>query len=406
MYLRSLDHQGLNVKTADKKNLSAKHLVDVIKTRTEEQRRQRPTYNGKNKKISFQLTFENKDTAVVLNVLRFMTIFVKGAVHHNASERRRIRDFFEKFVGTFFGISHDQILDATNDVDRDTPDDDSEELPPTELPNGRSKRSNGKKNDLRRGVLDRSRNGTKSKQDDSANGSKESTPESAADDDDAADAAEDQSIAQVSDERWAKRTSVAKPDTELNADQPISRQSYKLWANQTIYVFFSIFQTLYRRLKEIKDSEAEAIDQANRAALEKPAKLLDYINARDEAKLGNGESFYSRALNLIEDYVKGDIDEANYQAWFRRHFLMKGWQVFTILDLLKTLAKLGSICSSPDTKEKTSDLLRQFYANRQSETTTYNNEINMRKQADKWIKDSELFLIEWVSTLPVSSITC
>lgn len=400
--MKSLDHQGLNVKQADKKNLAAKHLVDVIKTKTEEQRRQKNTSAGKQQKIAFQFVYDMSDMDVVLNVLRVMVVYVKGATQHNAPERRRIRDFFEKFVSVFFGISSDQIFGATNDVDRDTPEDDSEELPPTELPNGRGKRANGKKADLRRGVLDRNRNGTKAR-DDSATGSKESTPDSAADDDDAADAVEDQSVSQVSDERWAKRTST-RPDTELDADQPVARDSYKLWANQNIFVFFTIFQTLYRRFKDVKESEAEAVDLAHRASLDKPAKALDYINTRDEPRLEEGETFYSRALLLIEDYIKGDADENTFQGWFRRHFLLKGWQVFTVLDLLKTLTKLGSLCSSLDNKEKTSDLIHQFYQNRQLEETTYNNEINMRKQADKWIKDSELFLIEWVSKQSQSGI--
>jgi paired amphipathic helix protein Sin3a len=284
IFLKSLDHQGLNVKAADKKNLSAKHLVDVIKTKTEEQRRQKNTSAGKQQKIAFQFVYDISDMDVVLNVLRIMVVYVKGATQHNAPERRRIRDFFEQFVSIFFGISYDQIVEATNDVDRDTPEDDSEELPPTELPNGRGKRSNGKKADLRRGVLDRNRNGTKAR-DASATGSKESTPESAADDDDHADNAEDQSVSQVSDERWLKRTSIARPDTELDSDQAVARDSYKLWANQNIFVFFSIFQTLYRRFKDVKESEAEAVDLAERASLDKPAKSLDYINTRDEPRL-------------------------------------------------------------------------------------------------------------------------
>jgi paired amphipathic helix protein Sin3a len=41
MHLRSLDHMGILVKSTDKRHLSAKHLVDVIKTKYEEQRRQR-----------------------------------------------------------------------------------------------------------------------------------------------------------------------------------------------------------------------------------------------------------------------------------------------------------------------------------------------------------------------------
>lgn len=404
MYLKSLDHQGLNVKTADKKNLSAKHLVDAIKTRSEEQRRQRATLGTK--KVEFQFIHDVSDMDVVLNVLRFMVVYVKGAVQHNASERRRIREFFEKFVSIFFGIPHEQIIEATTDVDRDSPEDDSEEITPTELPNGRSKRSNGKKTDLRRGVLDRSRNGTKGKQDDSAPGSKESTPdESAADDDDAAEAAEDQAV-HVSDERWVKR-SASRPGpsiTEMNADEPYIRESYKLWANQNIFVFFSIFYTLYRRLKDIKDSESEAVDQANRAALDKPAKLLDYISSRDNSPLVGDETYFSRALLLTEEYVKGDVDENTFQTWYRRHFLMKGWKAFTILDHLKTLTKLGAVCSSGDSKEKTSDLIRQFFSNRQTEETTYNIEINLRKQADKWMKDSELFLIEWNSMKKTAGI--
>ena len=73
--------------------------------------------------------------------------------------------------------------------------------------------------------------------------------------------------------------------------------------------------------------------------------------------------------------------------------------MYTIQDLLKHVSRLGSVCSSNDIKEKTPDLVEAFYQNRKHEETSFNTEINMRKQADKYIKEQELFLIKWVSFL-------
>jgi len=98
---------------------------------------------------------------------------------------------------------------------------------------------------------------------------------------------------------------------------------------------------------------------------------------------------------LIEDFLANDLEEMKYQDFLRHYYLKKGWQLYTIMDLLKQLCRLGAVCSAPDAKEKTPDLLQQFYIDRESKETSYNAEINLRKQADKYIKDGELFLIKW-----------
>ncbi len=409
MYLRSLDHQGIQVKQSDKKHFSAKHLVDAIKTKHEEHRRQQKTTGSAPK---YQYLWQFEDKSIIVDVLRLMVMYVANASQHNNLERHRIREFFIKFIPTFFDISEDVIADSIRDIERATPDDDSEDVAPLELPNGgRGRRiGNGKKTDLRRGVLDKNqnRNGNgkgRSHKEDSATGSKESTPDvDSVGEDDAGEMADDQAVTEVANGNWAgvatpvdtRQSVLHTEDLDFSADQPFSRDYYKLWSNQTIFVFMSLFQTLYDRLKDIKASEEEARGETIRLNRDKPAKDLGLFKRDDYYLDLNGETYYSRTLQLVEDFINGEVDETQYQAFIRQYYLMKGWRIYTIQDFLKHLCRLGAVCSSVDQKEKTVDLLEQFYRNRFSEETTYNAEINMRKQAEKYIKDGEMFLIQWV----------
>ncbi|KAI1003503.1 Paired amphipathic helix protein [Podosphaera aphanis] len=407
LHLKSLDHMGIQVKTKDKREYSAKHLVDNIKTKYEEQRRARSTQAIIPKG---QLIWEFDDTDVILDVLRFMVLYATNASQHNNLERRRIVDFFEKFIPTFFGITEDKAFEITRDIERETPDDE-DEIAPLELTNGgRARRQgHGKKADLRRGVLDKARNGTRNRAQntDTAHRSKESTPEvdSIAEDDSVVDAG-DETASETTADRWISvsgtiarrrdgRTVPASMNIEMNADEPYKRDTFKLWCNQTIYVFMCIFQTLYRRLKDLKKCEDETADAGLRASLPKPAKEIGLDNRQPTPPPTNGERYYDRAKQLIEDYIAGEVEEAIYQGWLRHYYLKKGWQVYTILDHLKSISRLAATCSSNDTKEKTPDLINRFYQNRQSDETTYNTELELRIRANKCIKDGDLFLIQW-----------
>ena len=61
-------------------------------------------------------------------------------------------------------------------------------------------------------------------------------------------------------------------------------------------------------------------------------------------------------------------------------------------------------CASPDTKDKTPDLLNHFLHSLQSEETSYQAEIASRKFAEKCIKDPDMFTICWVRFLPLRSV--
>ena len=408
MYWKSLDHMGIQVKAADKRNFAAKHLVDAIKTKHEEQRRQRSTTKKFEK---HQFAFEFMDQEVIADLLYFMVLYATNASQHNGPERRRISEFFERFVTVFFGLPEDLIAQKLASITRGTPDDDSEDAGHSELPPSRGRpRPNKKRDWLKEAIGGAGRNGTKGRgqNQDSATGSKESTPDVDSIMEDDGDVAEDLTISQVTNDRWATAMPIAfhgpneksaglPKKINLKADQPFKRDFYRLHGNQTIFVLFSIFQTLYRRLLEIKESEDDARDEGERALDEKPAQKVALAPENVDFFIPpEGETYYSHTLLLIKDFINGEVEEANYQSFLRRYYLRKGWQVYTIMDLLKSLCRLGALCSSVDSKEKTPDLLEQYYRNRQLEETSYNIEINMRKQADKYVKDGELFLIEWV----------
>ncbi|KAK3393589.1 hypothetical protein B0H63DRAFT_406819 [Podospora didyma] len=412
MHLKSLDHMGIQIKTNDKRNLSAKHLVDVIKTKHEEQRRARAS---KGKTPRYQFLYDFKDQDLCLDLLRFMIIYANVCGQHNALERRRILEFFETFIPQFLDLPVDKVQERLADIDQDSGEEDEDDSTPIELTNGRARR-NGKKSDLLRGVLDPGRNGSRTrgqKEDSAASGSKETTPDvGSANEEEMPDAPEDVAIPEVSNSRWLPTVpgpiivqksrdgsdrDLLDVDGELKADAPFHRTWYNFYCNQNIFVFFTIFQTLYSRLEGVKNSKDSVIEELRRERAEKPAKILGLVHKGIHYFEGDDpETFWPRTVELVEDYINGEADEARYQDVLRHYYLKKGWTLYTIQDLLKTLCRIGLACNNPDAKgEKTKELVKAYLESRQQEETSFQNEISARKFAEKCIKDGEMFVICW-----------
>lgn len=411
MHLKSLDHMGILVKANDKRHLTAKHLVDVIKTKHEEQRRER-ALRGKAPQHQFVWDFSDKE--VVIDLLRFAMLYSLHNGQHSSQEKERILEFFEAFIPNFFDIPEEAIADKLPKMQLESGEEELEDQTPAELTNGRSRR-NGKKGDLLRGVLDPGRNGSRprgAKEDSVGSGSrsKETTPDVSANEEDMPDAPEDTSVPEVSNERWMP--AVPKPvvvggdsnglldhEGELKADGVFSRKWYNFFSNQTIFVFLSIFNTLYSRLKEVKNSHDIAQKEVKRLNRDKPARDIGFTENHMTflGPMDDVSTYWPKTAELIEEYITGEIDENRYQDVMRHYYLRNGWKLYTIQDLLKTLCRLALTCTSTDAKEKTPDLIQQYQNNREKQETSYQTEISARKFAEKCVKDGELFAIRWVS---------
>lgn len=410
MHLKSLDHMGILARQADKRQLSAKHLVDVIKTKHEEQRRER-SLKGSAPRHQFQWSFSDKD--VTLDLLRLMALYAIHNSQHSNSEKERIWDFFVDFIPTFFDLDEAKVQDRVPKFQVDSGDEDGDEPTPLELSNGRSRR-NGKRGDLLRGVLDPGRSTGKPRpsKEDSGSGSKETTPEVASgNEEETPDAPDEKVVSDASNERWMPN--VPKPiviksredgdllpsDKELKADGYFQRPWYNFFCNQTIYVFFNIFHVLYQRLREVKESEKSMTESISRVHRPRPATdigLTERPSLHFEAT-DTPEVYWPKTMELIEEYIVGDIDEARFQEVMRHFYLTTGWKLYTIHDLMRTLCRLALTCSSVDGRDKTYDLIKQFLISREREETSYQTELSARKFAEKCIRDGELFVIGWVS---------
>ncbi|MBE3049050.1 hypothetical protein IMZ48_42435, partial [Candidatus Bathyarchaeota archaeon] len=412
MHLKSLDHMGILAKQADKRQLSAKHLVDVIKTKHEEQRRER-SLKGTAPRHQFQWSFSDKDVA--LDLLRLMCLYAIHNSQHSNSEKERIWDFFVDFIPAFFDLDEDKVQERIPKFQLDSGDEDADEPTPLELTNGRSRR-NGKRGDLLRGVLDPGRgtnnNKSRASKEDRSPGSKETTPDATSgNDEETPDASNDPAPSDGSTERWMP--TIPKPiviksqedgdlppaDKELKADGYFQRPWYNFFANQTIYTFFSIFHVLYERLREVKESEKSMTESILRVHRPRPATDIGlseppnlYFEATDTP-----ETYWPKTMELIEEYIVGDVDEARFQEVMRHFYLQAGWKLYMITDLIRTLCRLALTCSSVDGRDKTHDLIKQFLVSRERDETSYQTELSARKFAEKCIRDGELFVINWVS---------
>lgn len=413
MYLKSLDHMGISVKSSDKKLLAPRAMTELIRNKHEEQRRARA--NKIPNVPRYQFAYDMDDQDVIADAVRLAILYVMNAHQHSPSERDRIAEFLETFIPAFFGMSVETIRQRVSDISRGSPDEDMEDETPAELTNGRSRRANGKMDhNLLRGVLERGRNSTRAargqKDSSIASGSKESTPDTGSPADEEEPAPEPMDvdpIPEVSNERWLGKspdpTVVAGAganitDDGLKADQPFVRESYSLYCNLSVFQFFSIFEVLYRRLKAVKDSEVATAEEVKRIKAPKPAKEIGLLEERNDwFSQDSPDSYYSRALLVVEDFILGEIEEVKYQDFLRTYYLKKGWMLYTINELLKNICRFAATCSSSDSKEKTPSIIASFMANRAKDETTYNLEIDLRKKVEKIVGEADMYLIKYVS---------
>lgn len=415
MHLKSLDHMGILVKQNDKRNLTAKHLVDVIKTKHEEQRRER-ALKGKAPRHQFVWDFSDKET--ILALLRLMMLYALHSGHHSMQEKERMLDFFSNFITSFFDIPLESIQDKLPTLPPDSGEEEVEDHTPAELTNGRSRR-NGRKGDLLRGVLDPGRNGSKSrgqKEGSAASGSKETTPDATSANEEEMPDASEEAAHDGSNERWmptipkpmlvGQSNALLNADGELKADGFFARPWYNFFCNQTLFVFFSIFENLYRRLQALKESKENVAKEVDRLNKSKPARDIGFTENHMKFFHVNDspETYWPKTLELIEDYISGEVDENRYQDVMRHYYLKTGWRVYTIQDLLKTTCRLALTCSSTDAKEKTPDLIAQYLSSREKEETSYQTEISARKFAEKCVKDGDIFVVCWVSHLQIRNV--
>jgi paired amphipathic helix protein Sin3a len=413
-FYKSLDHQGLIIKAIDKKLFNPKALQNEITTAYEQQQKARVKSLDAPK---YQLSFSFKDLDVVVDTAHLLLVYFRAAFPPSTPDNMKMESWVKEFIPLFFDIDPNEFNSRIANIDDDTPPNEgAEEDTPT--PDGGSSRGRraaaAKKQDLRRGLLDR-RNGNFSRVEGSNVGSKESTPDvsSAVEDDipGTESPVEDAVSTDVTNNKWMDHPPLGnmRNQRDIGLTTPYKRETYNMYSNGHMYSFMRLFEILYERLLGIKDEEDDVQEDARRSNMDKAANGLGMADKRADQYFINYEdhpSYYSRILAMVEDFLRyTDPSLPQLEDVLRRFYPKSGAKLHSIDKLSFALAKAAQSTVTNDVKDKSWEIMYLFMRDREKEETTHAAEVQIRKQAEKFCKEGEMYRIAYVSCHPDSPIT-
>jgi paired amphipathic helix protein Sin3a len=397
IFWKSLDHQSITVKQADKRQFQPKSLTNEIQVRYEEQKRLQQIQEIS--QPDYQFAFSFRDEEVLFDVARLMLTF---ADNNNSADFAKVVPFIKEFVPLFFGIDTAKFEQRVQTSGRDTPNDSGEDTPsPDDDVSQRSQK--GKKGDLRRTILDPNNKPRKDKEDSVASASRDSTPDTSGMDDEAAgDSSNSNPRADQPKREWIEyvTTPTAFGDKEFEHEEPYQRVEFNMYSNASIYCFFRMFVMLYERLLKLKESEEEVRKVINRAKEPKAAQKLKMLDKQPEdffKDTSSSANYYQQLLDMFTEQISGEVDMNFIEETLRRYYLQIGWQLYSFDRLLSSLVRFALAVVSHDNKDKSLDIYNLFRKDRVNDTTTHKNEISYRKAVEKFAKDADTYRITYVS---------
>ncbi|KAL9028473.1 MAG: hypothetical protein Q9196_003163 [Gyalolechia fulgens] len=394
MFWKSLDHQGVNAKTADKRQYQPKALHTEIQIRYEEQRRDKIV--AWKAAPAYQLSYEFEDAEVIHDACHMILTHLYNSDKNNDEDKRRLEKFLTTFIPSFFGLDQEVLQGHMLDIhDSSPPNEEVEDESINEdMSSGRTRRAtNGRKGNLLRGVLDRGKAGRE------INGreSKESTPDILSMDEDGAvsiDTSQEQPQVDMTTYRWMEHPSVGAIDPKA----PFRRDSFNLYASLNIYCFFRTFQMLYERLVNIKANEQQVHEDVARSNSQKVADDLNLVYKKPSDYFSDtsaSASYYHQIVTICEDVMKQKTEMIHLDETLRRFYMMKGWQLYSYDKLIAAITRFAMQILVSDNKDKSLEIINLFYGDRAKEETTHATEIMYRKQVDKLTKDADIYRITY-----------
>ncbi|CAL1708555.1 unnamed protein product [Somion occarium] len=400
-YYKSLDHQGITFKAADKKAITTKAFMNQIETARDEQMAKRAALIDPmfaRTRPRHQLEYVIDDMPVLQDALKLTCSFLdrtQGQI--SLTDRRRIESFLRSFVPLFFMIDpiafnasfvpkHESIESEASEGDSVM--DDTEVTSNSSARGGRSKKGGiGSAGDLRKKLL-------KSEQ---AKSSRRTRAQSAA------SPASSRPPSPPTDSTHADREELIPLNGEARSGptSPVEQRPTRkgtFYTNTQFYVLLRLLEILYNRLhlfKSIATQLANAPPGPSPVA-EGVGLLIDLAKLNDKAK--SAAHFYDFFLESCEKLFDNEIEQAVFEEQTRHMFGVKhGYKAFTIDKLIGALIKQVQMVLSDARSQELFDLLRR---ERDIPALTSQDLINARKNTEKVLgPDENLFRIDWLPEL-------
>ncbi|KAJ2644067.1 hypothetical protein GGF44_000835 [Coemansia sp. RSA 1694] len=384
-YYRALDHQGLTFKSADRKNISPKHLITEIETRRREQQNLTDEGGARslNRKVAlalrhrYQLEYQFSEPTVIADVINAILAHVG---RHNSQfappEKEMMEKFFHELFGGLLGVENPAPASSSGGKDSASPGASDDEAGqsvrqrPTAngaaaaaITNGASSAAkvNGDSSGKDEGPLENAAPEAAATNADSDG----KLPSDAMDVDGTADVeaapADARQGAQalpadeggskpstpglISSRSWiqigpASSWDATTAPTSLGlAAKSMSRAFY---TNSSYYVFMRLFQILYERfnrLRELgpecqnKETQAQqAQSVANKLGLQPQNEVLkDYDLEHTD--------YYTIFLELVDQFLQGQLEANSFDEAMRVMYGINAYRILTVDKVVQAIAK-------------------------------------------------------------------
>ncbi|KAL4073700.1 hypothetical protein J3A83DRAFT_4090896 [Scleroderma citrinum] len=404
-YLKSLDHQAINFKTADKKAITTKAFVSQIEAARDEQMDKRASYIDPlfaRTRPKHQLAFEIEDMAVLQDGIK-ITLSLLDRMHGqiNVVDRKKIEGFLRSFVPLFFAsdveVFNHTLLTSQDCGDNETGDDTSsvaDDADTTSAISSNSRagsRSNrkggGTSGDLRKKLL-------KSEQAKSSNRKSRGQ--------DGVSPAPSRPVSPGPlDAIPADGPNEGEGEGESSIHSRLASRKHVFFSNNLFYVLLRLLEVVYSRLAHFKNLAASMANEPSRAGEGKMPPVVNITNLDERA--AHAEHFYDLMLESCERLFDNEIEQHIFEEQMRYMFGVKqAYQIFTIDKLLGALIKqVQLVLSDP----RSQDLLELLKRDRALSSPTNQAQLNSRRSAENIMgPDENVYRIDWIQSTKTITI--
>ncbi|KAI6037598.1 hypothetical protein EDC04DRAFT_2897379 [Pisolithus marmoratus] len=395
-YLKSLDHQAIHFKMADKKAITAKAFIGQIEAARDEQMDKRSSYIDPlfaRTHPKHQLAFEVGDMAVLQDGVKItLSLLDRMQSQVNVADRKKIEGFLRSFVPLFFAIDPDAFnhtLLVTQDAgDNETGDemssvaddaDTASAASTSSRAGSRSRKVGGTSSgDLRKKLL-------KSEQ------AKSSNRKSRGQDGTSPVASRPVSPSVPDKIPGDEGVTDAEPSSQM---RPALRR-HVFFSNNVCYVFLRLLEVVYARLSYFKNLAASMANEPLRAGEAPAAKLASVAEiAQLDERAAHTEHFYDLMLESCERLFDNEVEQHIFEEQMRYMFGVKhAYRIFTIDKVVGALIKQVQLALADPRSQELLELLKR---DRALSSPTNQDQLNSRRLAENIIgPDENVYRVDW-----------
>ncbi|KAH6900820.1 hypothetical protein BKA70DRAFT_1388716 [Coprinopsis sp. MPI-PUGE-AT-0042] len=379
-YAKSLDHQAITFKAADKKAITTKAFVSQIEAAREEQMAARASLIDPlfaRTRPRHQLDFVLEDVPILQDALKLTFSFLdRTQAQVNFVERRRIENFLRSFVPLFFALEPVAFNAAFPSIAKGSEGDAASHLEEVDLMSigagpsrggrgGGSHRKGGlaaSGGDLRKKLLksEQAKSSRKTRANDASPAGTRPASPSLLDDD------------------------FRMPSLAITQNGRKLPRRHIFFTNTIFYVLIRLIQVLVARLTLFKELSAE-IAEGQTTTVNNPMGLPV-----------SKEYYYEVLLDSCERLFDNELETPAFEEQMRAAFGIKNaYKIFTIDKVISALIKQ---VQSVFADSKSQDLLELLKRERSLNAPTTQDQINSRRSTEKVLgPDENLFRVDWLS---------